>query len=160
MRKITKFYEFRQNNSGGSFDVDDILCHIVVIEAESAEQANAIAKDLGIYFNGTEDETDCPCCGDRWSEVDEFDGEDLDSFTSSDVFISKYSRDKISPQFIDRIEPNLYSEYRDLDEEKVVVNNIEEYYQLKADMWGWTSPDVRIYYMNGTIKEIYPNKTK
>lgn len=60
------FYEFNQNNSGGSFDISDTLAHFVIIEAYSADQANAIAKSLGIYFDGCDDETDCPCCGDRW----------------------------------------------------------------------------------------------
>lgn len=63
----TKFYTFRQNNSGGSFHfVENKLTHFVIIEAQSARVARAIAEDLGIYFNGCNDGRDCRCCGDRW----------------------------------------------------------------------------------------------
>ena len=70
-----KFFEFTQNNSGGSFSVDKELCHRVVIEAESAEEANNIASGMGIYFDGCDAGHDCPCCGDRWYSVDDSDGD-------------------------------------------------------------------------------------
>ena len=63
-----KFYTYRQNNSGGYFDVDDNVCMYVIIEARSAEHANEIAKNIGIYFDGCSKGIDCSCCGDRWSE--------------------------------------------------------------------------------------------
>lgn len=66
----TKFYEFNQNNSGGSFDTDEKLCHILFIEAENVQQANKIAEGLGVYFNGCDNGIDCSCCGDRWYEAD------------------------------------------------------------------------------------------
>lgn len=56
------FYTFVQNNSGGSF----FGPHYVIIEANTAEEANNIAESHGIYFNGCEDGKDCSCCGDRW----------------------------------------------------------------------------------------------
>jgi len=31
---MTNFYEFNQNNSGGYFDVDENVCHRVIIEAK------------------------------------------------------------------------------------------------------------------------------
>ena len=70
------FYEFVQNNSGGSFTFDEKagLTHFVHIEADSPEQANDIAERKGIYFNGCEDGGDCPCCGDRWDPVFDHDG--------------------------------------------------------------------------------------
>lgn len=70
------FYTFTQNNSGGSFVTDDIsgIGEYVIIEAKSAKQANEIAENKGIYFNGCDDGTDCSCCGDRWYPVDESDG--------------------------------------------------------------------------------------
>lgn len=66
---MSKFWEFNQNNSGGSFDFNEEagITHIVLIEANSKEQAVAKAVGIGIYFDGCEDGTDCPCCGDRWS---------------------------------------------------------------------------------------------
>ena len=62
------FYTFYQNNSGGSFLGP---AHYVVIEAPSANSANALAEDQGVYFNGCENGNDCPCCGDRWYEASE-----------------------------------------------------------------------------------------
>lgn len=72
-----KFFTYRQNNSGGSFEVDDKVDVYVIIEAESAVQANSIADDIGIYFDGCEKGLDCECCGDRWAEVDESDGREV-----------------------------------------------------------------------------------
>lgn len=62
------FYEFNQNNSGGSFvfDGDAGITHFVIIEAESVEAACERAEGIGIYFDGCDDGRDCPCCGDRW----------------------------------------------------------------------------------------------
>ena len=69
------FYTFGQNNSGGGFDVNDEVAHHVIIEAYSAEEANAKAQSLGIYFHGCDIGRDCPCCGDRWSrQWDDNDG--------------------------------------------------------------------------------------
>lgn len=57
------YFEFNQNNSGGSFGPPAIN---VIIEATDAEQANEIAENEGIYFDGCANDRDCPCCGDRW----------------------------------------------------------------------------------------------
>lgn len=58
------FFTYYQNNSGGSFDHEPgKYGFAVVIEAETAAQANSKAEDLGLYFDG---ENDCPCCGRRW----------------------------------------------------------------------------------------------
>ena len=64
---MSKFYCFRQNNSGGQF-IGDV---VINIEADSAEEANEIALDNGIYFDGVEEDKDCECCGDRWHRVRE-----------------------------------------------------------------------------------------
>ena len=60
------FYTFCQNNSGGNFHINDTVAHNVIIEAYSADEANAKAESLGIYFNGCDIGRDCQCCGDRW----------------------------------------------------------------------------------------------
>lgn len=60
------FYTFVQNNSGGVF-ADP--AHYVIVEADSADEANIRAQDLGIYFDGISEGHDCECCGDRWHEV-------------------------------------------------------------------------------------------
>lgn len=62
------FYTYDQNNSGGHFDVDDDVACNVIIEADSAEEADARAEEIGIYFDD-DYEIDCSCCGTRWSRV-------------------------------------------------------------------------------------------
>jgi hypothetical protein len=43
-------------------------------------------------------------------------------------------------------------------EGKISFKSIEEYAQYLADEYGWTTPDIRIYYKNGDVKEIFSNK--
>lgn len=73
----SKFYHYRQNNSGGSFVYSPnsgISVHVVV-EANSYEQANALAENIGLYFDG---DGDCSCCGRRWTEQwDDSEAEDF-----------------------------------------------------------------------------------
>lgn len=66
-----KFYLYDQNNSGGSFVRDDTVTIEVLVEAPSAERADAIAETIGIYFDGCDNGRDCDCCGDRWSRAGE-----------------------------------------------------------------------------------------
>ena len=77
MNANTKFFAFRQNNSGGSFDHDpDAGIGLAVwIEAVDASHANDRAEAIGLYFDGCESGTDCPCCGDRWYPVSEPDSD-------------------------------------------------------------------------------------
>lgn len=60
------FYTFSQNNSGGTWELGDLITYWVIVEADSAQEANNRAQDLGIYFNGVAAGIDCECCGDRW----------------------------------------------------------------------------------------------
>ena len=78
MNGETKFYTYIQNNSGGHFIIDDEVCHYVIIEAESAKEANRLAEDVGIYFD-YDYHRDCSCCGMRWYEQDNYDGDDFPS---------------------------------------------------------------------------------
>ena len=64
------FYHFHQNNSGGV--LLEPACE-VFIEADTAEEANAIGLENGIYFDGVEKDYDCECCGDRWYRVTHYD---------------------------------------------------------------------------------------
>ena len=60
------FYNYRQNNSSGWFQNDDKVGVNVIIEANSAKEADQLAQEkAGIYFGGGRD---CNCCEDRWSE--------------------------------------------------------------------------------------------
>lgn len=65
----TKFFEFAQNNSGGRFHQDPKagIGHSLIVEAIDHNHANAIAENIGIYFDGCAKDRDCECCGDRWS---------------------------------------------------------------------------------------------
>jgi hypothetical protein len=62
------YFHFSQNNSGGSFHINDSVAHHVIIEARDANDANRRALDVGIYFDGCAEGIDCSCCGDRWYE--------------------------------------------------------------------------------------------
>jgi hypothetical protein len=75
----SKFYTFIQNNSGGSFNIEEEkgICKFVIIEALSSSDANSRAQRIGLYFDGCVIGLDCPCCGDRWSEVYESDGKEF-----------------------------------------------------------------------------------
>ena len=72
----TKFYQFRQNNSYGTFNIkeENGIGVFVIVEAENAGMANIRAQQIGLYFDGCDSGTDCPCCGDRWYKCDESDG--------------------------------------------------------------------------------------
>jgi hypothetical protein len=63
-----KFFTYRQNNTGGSFEynAEQGISTSVIIEAESADKANEKAEAIGLYWNGVDDQSDCECCGDRW----------------------------------------------------------------------------------------------
>jgi uncharacterized membrane protein len=41
-----KYFHYSQNNSGGSFDIDDKVAHHVIIQAHSASEANKLAEDV------------------------------------------------------------------------------------------------------------------
>ena len=66
-----KIFRFRQNNSGGRFVINDEVSVVVYIYANNANEANAKAELVGIYFDGCEKGIDCPCCGDRWSRSED-----------------------------------------------------------------------------------------
>ncbi|ATW61342.1 hypothetical protein SEA_DEXERS_66 [Streptomyces phage Dexers] len=59
------FFEYNQNNSGGSFHIDEEagISTVVIVEAEDANAADRKAEEIGLYFDG---DGDCSCCGDRW----------------------------------------------------------------------------------------------
>lgn len=120
---MNMFFEFSQNNSGGSFDVNDKLCHQLFIEANSRDAAVEIAESLGCYWNGVEEGNDCECCGDRWHRP--WDGDGV-------TYPYKWG--------------------------DMIFNNVEEHAQYFANGWGgWTTPDSRIFYADGSVREIFKN---
>lgn len=121
----TGWYEFDQNNSGGSFTTNDKLCHRVWIEASTKNEAISKALDLGIYFDGCSIGNDCSCCGDRWHEP------------YGEATYYPYNYDK---------------------KESLIFVTPEEHAQYVANKFSWTTPDVRLFYKNGKVKEIFSNK--
>lgn len=160
------FYEISQNNSGGSFVVNDKLCHRLIIEAASAKEAWKFAKTLGCYANGCAKGKDCSCCGDRWYKPSEYDVLDLDKYNKEEFEIDYYGSGDLLEGW-NRLYGNLekigelhldkkYSFNRAAC--KVKFNSILEYLQCTANRYGWTTPDIRVFYKNGDIKEIFKNK--
>ena len=153
------FYEIRQNNSGGYFNVDDKVCHRLFIEADGLREAIGKAEDLGCYWDGVAAGIDCSCCGDRWSEPWNTDGESFPKDYKVTEFgsLSKWYKKCEKYEIIEEPHLNTDSMFK-LYEGKIRFNNIEEYAQYLADNYGWTTPDARIYYKNGEVKEIFKNK--
>jgi hypothetical protein len=87
-----KFFTFSQNNSGGRFTGP---AQYVVVQADDTDDANDIAQDNGVYFNGCSKGWDCDCCGDRWYACDDSDGDDSPSIHNTPVadYRSRYGAD-------------------------------------------------------------------
>ena len=143
-----KFYEYNQNNSGGHFDVDDKVCHRLFIEAESKEQANDKAEELGVYFDGVEKGMDCDCCGDRWSTP----WRDVELPLHCGTF-SKAKAEAIGKKYKATVQSAKKPFGHDGTHE-VVFETVESYARYLANEYGWTKPDVRIYYVNGSVLTI------
>ena len=160
------WYLFDQNNSGGSFIVNDKVCHRLFIEAESFDDAVEKAEELGCYWDGVADGRDCPCCGDRWYQINNT--VDIEKYKTEGYTVSLYGgiwSDTKSEW------ENKYRKYGVIEEPrfetrhtirsyigKIRFNSIEEYAQYLANEYGWTVPDGRIYYNNGNVKEIFNEK--
>lgn len=83
--QIKEMYVYDQINSGGYFKEirktykDDML--ILPVRCNSPvynDYSNLAVADKEIipnevYFDGVEEGIDCPCCGDRWSRLNEWD---------------------------------------------------------------------------------------
>ena len=100
------FYNFHQNNTGGAFIGPGIN---VVIEADTPYEANTIAQDHGLYFDGCADGRDCSCCGDRWYPVRAHDAEDtipepydFDHYWASDEVPVQHIIRKTAPKEIEQ----------------------------------------------------------
>lgn len=158
----TQWYEASQNNSGGSFVVNEVLCHRLFIEAESAEQASNIAQKLGVYYDGCRNGMDCNCCGDRWYEPDK-----VPDLTKMEVSVTGYKgEDQVTllEKWLAKYGnlPRKDGEDFKFDKKSYcttlshkVSHTIESYAQWLADEYGWTTPDVRLFYLDGTVKEIF-----
>jgi len=149
-----KIYQFNQNNSGGSFDVDDKLCHRLFIESDDLDKAISIAENLGVYFDGCENGVDCECCGDRWYRPWNDDGI---TFPYSYGAFTEASAKEIAKVYNAKVEVKEDEKYRNRNS-FVSFEDVESYAQYMADQHGWTTPDIRIFYKNGNVVEISKNK--
>lgn len=164
------WYQFSQNNSFGVFDVDDKLCHRLFIEANIKEEAVNKAVELGCYFGGVDGGIDCPCCGDRWDDSPEL----IDLKEINERGYSVECRDAItcSKNTVESVWYSLYGKYECAEEPhwatageyfrsyvgRIRFRDIEEYAQYLSNEFGWTSPDARLYYADGRVKEIYAQR--
>ena len=167
---MPKFFEVTQNNSGGSFDVDDKVCHRLFIEADSDQEADRIAEDLGVYWNGVEEGHDCPCCGDRWYNSHEIDLKSMNEKWNGFEYSLFLKKDQDADEAIESIKSRFpdskWSEELKVDDKygaqhisgRILVDNIEQYAQVVSDLYGWTIPDCRIFYKDGSVKEIFSAK--
>ena len=160
------FYEFDQNNTGGSFTVDENLCQRLYIEADTAEEANKKAKKLGVYFNGCEDGMDCECCGDRWYPVST--PVPLEKFKTEGYRAGTYQRTSFHDTAENRWKEK-YGSYQVVEkprwnashgikeyEGRIAFANIAEYANYLAnDFTAWTKPHSRIFYKDDSVTEIY-----
>ena len=109
----TKFYTYRQNNSGGSF----IGPYAVIIEAKNTDEAYSLAEsNAGVYFDGCSDGRDCSCCGDRWSRAWDHDVSD-------------------SPALYGETDPTKWTGFMGDDEAKIYFYNGTEK-TIKLKKWG------------------------
>nr|DAP06674.1 MAG TPA: hypothetical protein [Caudoviricetes sp.] len=163
---LMSWYQFNQNDSFGYFDVNDKLCHRLFIEANSEREAADKAVELGCYFDGVHKGIDCSCCGDRWSGSPQL--IDLDDVNERGWRVCCYMRRADSFADVKNRWQNKYGMYeiKELPQwretsvaaeygGKIKFRNIEEFAQFLANEYGWTSPDVRLYYVDGRVKEIY-----
>ena len=142
------------------------------IEAESSDEAASIAEDLGCYWDGCDTGNDCPCCGDRWYRPWSSDGIDLEEMNTEwngyevNEWVENSSKDTAIEDFKSRyegmvwlVEPKIENKYgSNRVSGRLRIDNIEQYAQICANLYGWTSPDARIFYKNGEVKEIFKNK--
>lgn len=164
------FYEFDQHPSHGSIIVNDLVCHRLFIAAHNLSEAIDFALELGVYFNGVRDRIDCTCCGDRWKkpwnpiDLEHLKEEGLSvslySFVENaeEVWNEKYRRFPIKeePTWEQPFEGAQTSIYRGV----IYFNDIEQYVQYLANETGLSHPDARIYYLDGSVTEIFSNKTQ
>lgn len=91
------FFTYKQNNSGGKWEYSEFsgISRIVVIEADTAAEADFKAEIIGLYFDGVRVNLDCKCCGDRWSSKEGVgSGSDVPTYfghpLSETVWVNKY----------------------------------------------------------------------
>lgn len=161
------WYKFSQNNSGGSFITNDKVCHMLYIEAETFKEAVIKAESLGCYWNGVADGIDCPCCGDRWTrwrddpiDIDKYIDDGYEAYVYDSAYRDvKAEWDKRFGKYEVVEHPRFVTEWSVREYKgKIRLKTIEDYAQVVSDEYGWTVPDARLYYADGSVKEIFSSK--
>ena len=103
-------------------------------------------------MNGCDDGTDCSCCGDRWYRPTQINNPyTYGAFTETEA-------EKIAEKYGGKAVKRNKASYGNRDTD--VVFSIEQYATYIAEEYGWTSPDVRIFYKNGEVKEFESSEVK
>ena len=116
---MRKMYVFEQNNNHGWYFEP---AQVVLVLAKSAEEANEIATEHGVYFDGIKSGKDCQCCYyDRWERATE-----QNTIKSlGDLNLSDLGQDR-SPWDPDK--PRIYSTKIVILEKEMTAEEIEEMY--------------------------------
>ena len=94
-----QWYQYIQNNSGGSFQGP---AHLVFIEANSASESDSIAQEHRIYFDGCAFDMDCECCGDRWGTADHpYYSVDSDLYSDKSLYLVAYGQPGVLTRTVD-----------------------------------------------------------
>jgi hypothetical protein len=132
------FYLFSQNNSGGSFIINEAVGQYVIVEADSHEKANRIAEMFGIYFDGCERGEDCNCCGDRWYRQYSEEGDEEPKIYGKTI--EEYKKD---PAYSIGKEMCIHIYYKNGEHEKIVFDAKKAVEKKKAEkrkqankLWG------------------------
>lgn len=158
----TNFYEFDQNNSGGYFDVDENVCHRVIIEA--IDEKHAISLFEPMIENQS---PSCPCCGERWTpeyaEIIELEKFKTKGYSVGVYFHYENAEERwftLYGEFPRIEEPTWRTKYNTTEfVGKIYFKTLEQYCQYLANVYGWTTPDIRIHFLDGTKKEIFKKKS-
>lgn len=147
-----KWYEFSQNNSGGDFVEDENLAKFVFIQAKNEKESIKKAKEIGIYFNGVRNGTDCGCCGDRWSSPDELEFPYRYGTLSINEAMGAAKRfgvnfDKTTWRYMGTHEP-------DPNQFDLIFESIEQYAKYMCGNYRFMQYGARIHFNGGTILKI------
>ena len=104
-----KWFYYSQNNSGGSFVVNDSVSVCVFIQAPNARMATSRAEEI------LDNSDSCECCGDRWSiyYMDDSDGYDEPTIYNElmvDLFKDAYRRSARLHYFDGKVESYKFKE--------------------------------------------------
>lgn len=151
------FYTYNQSNPGGRFIQNDKLGQYVVIEADSADDANSRAENVGIYFDGCDDGMDCSCCGDRWYRAElsrsEGDAEPMIYGQTIEEFVAQQDFTPLEKHMFVHIHyKDGRHEKMDIDIDKAVKENqakkraqAEKLWAVRFNGYGITNKPIRVY---------------